>query len=82
MKGEISMSLEEKQYYLQLSTMDKLIYLTEMIYKKDARLVQNLGFYLSVVEDCYYAQLFPLFTGIPKIADQIDQNAFFLFHLS
>ena len=34
MKGKISMSLEEKQYYLQLSTMDKLIYLTEMIYKK------------------------------------------------
>lgn len=82
MKGEISMSLEEKQYYLQLSTMDKLIYLTEMIYKKDARLVQNLGFYLSVLGDSYYAQLFPLLKSIPKIADQIDQNAFLLFHLS
>ena len=76
------MSLEDKQYFLQLTVMDKLLYLTELAMRKDQKLIQNFGFYFSVIGDEYYMQLFPVLKKIPNIAETIDENAFLLFHLS
>ena len=54
------MSLEDKQYFLQLTVMDKLLYLTELAMRKEQKLIQNFGFYFSVIGDEYYMQLFPV----------------------
>ena len=55
------MSLEDKQYFLQLTVMDKLLYLTELAMRKDQKLIHNFGFYFSVIGDEYYMQIISCF---------------------